>query len=124
MLPDLSHDALIRATQKEDLIRKTADQITKDFAELGLEVTFSGQTDQFYPELFHQVNILVEEMMANDMNRFLTMLYRIDISNKEISTYQKQMEESTQPEIVTTLIIHRELKKVMTREYFKQQNKQ
>ena len=119
MLPDFSPNSLAKAAQKDDLIQKTAAQIIKDFAEFGLEVTFSGNTEQFYPELIQQVHQLVEELLANDYNRFLAMLYRIDISNKEMAEYQQMMPQSNKTEVVTTLVIHRELKKVMTREYFK-----
>lgn len=119
MLPDFSPSSLAKAAQRDDLIQKTADQIIKDFAEFGMEVTFSGQTEQFYPELFQQVHILVEELLANDHNRFLAMLYRIDISSKEVANYQQMMPHNNKSQAITTLIIHRELKKVMTREYFK-----
>lgn len=84
MLPDFTPSTLAKAAQRDDLIQKTAAQIIKDFAEFGLEVTFSGKTDQFYPELFQQLYLLVEELLANDNNRFLAMLYRIDISNSDL----------------------------------------
>ncbi len=119
MLPDFSPNYLATEAKKDDLIQKTAAQIIKDFAEFGLDVSFSGHTNQFYPELFGQLSVLVEELLANDYNRFLAMLYRIDISNKDLENYRQMMPQSNQTEIVTTVIIHRELKKVMTREYFK-----
>jgi hypothetical protein len=119
MLPDFNPSTLAKAAQRDDLIQKTAAQIIKDFAEFGLEVTFSGKTDQFYPELFQQLYLLVEELLANDNNRFLAMLYRIDISNSDLDNYKQIMPQSTHAEVVTVVVIHRELKKVMTREYFK-----
>ncbi len=119
MLPQFTPHSLSEATKKEELILKTAQQIIKDFAEFGLEITFSGSTENFYDELFVQMHREVESMLNNDYNKFLTMLYRIDISNKDVELYRTEMRGNTQPEIITTLIIHRELKKVMTREYFK-----
>lgn len=120
MLPDLSINALLQASRKADLINKTARQIIKDFAEFGLNIEFSGNTEQCYPELFGQIKVLVDELLNNDYNKFLNMLYRIDIGQGEIALYRDEMKGSPQTDIFTTLIIHRELKKVMTREYFKQ----
>ncbi len=123
MLPDLSKSAIEKASQQDDLIEKTAQQIIKDFAEFGFEITFSGNTNGFYNELWVQMHTVVRNMINNDQSRFNAMLYRIDISNKDIALYSNEMQDSTYAEMITTLIIHRELKKVITREYFKHHNK-
>ena len=119
MLPELDRTALQKATQREDLIRKAAAQIIKDFAEFGLEVTFSGQVHNFYQELFSQMKMHVDKLLGEQYPRFLSLLYRIDVSEQQVAMYQKEMADAPYIDAVTELIIHRELKKVMIREYFK-----
>jgi len=119
MLPELDRTALQRATQREDLIRKAAEQIIKDFAEFGLEVTFSGEVHNFYQELFSQMKTHVDQLLGEQYPRFLSLLYRIDVSEQQVAMYQQEMADASYLDAVTELIIHRELKKVMIREYFK-----
>ncbi|MBI9062717.1 MAG: hypothetical protein JEZ14_12085 [Marinilabiliaceae bacterium] len=119
MLPELDRKALQQATQREDLIRKAAAQIIKDFAEFGLEVSFSGDVHNFYQELFSQMKIHVDQLLGEQYPRFLSLLYRIDVSEQQVAMYQQEMADATYIDAVTELIIHRELKKVMIREYFR-----
>ncbi len=123
MLPELDRSALQKATQREDLIRKAAAQIIKDFAEFGLEVTFSGQVNNFYQELFSQMKMHVDQLLGEHYPRFLSLLYRIDVSEQQVAMYQQEMADAPYIDAVTELIIHRELKKVMIREYFKVHSK-
>ena len=118
-LPVYSRSELAQAVRREDLIKETAAQIIKDFGEFNLDLTFSGDTDSFYEELSHQMVEHVEKIMEHSHSALLGLLYRIDISNKEIELYQQEMQGQSYAAIITELIIHRELKKVMTREYFK-----
>lgn len=122
MLPELDRKALAKAAQREDLIRKTATQIIKDFAEFGLDVTFSGNIENFYLELFNQMREHVDRLLAEQYPRFLGLLYRIDVSEQQVAMYQDEMSDASYADAVTELIIHRELKKVMIREYFKSQS--
>jgi len=121
MLPELDRIALKKATQREDLIRKAAAQIIKDFAEFGLDVTFSGEVQNFYQELFSQMKKHVDQLLGEQYPRFLSLLYRIDVSEQQVAMYQQEMADASYIDAVTELIIHRELKKVMIREYFKAQ---
>ncbi len=121
--PVLTRDALQKASRKNDLIIETGYQIQKDFGEFGLEVKFSGNASSFYEELFDQMKDHVEQLMAESMERFMHFLYRIDISQHNIAQYEKEMEEDDIHVVLTELIIHRELKKVITRDYFRQQTK-
>jgi hypothetical protein len=118
-LPVFSKSELAIAAKREDLIRETAAQIIKDFGEFNLDLSFSGDTDSFYDELSKQMVIHVTDLIRNSQNRFLALLYRIDIGNKEIELYQNEMKGHSYPAIITELIIHRELKKVLTRDYFR-----
>ncbi len=120
--PALSRSDLLKASRKNDLIIETAQQIQKDFAEFGLDITFSGKAEHFYTELFEQMKTHVADILASSAHQFMHLLYRIDISEQQVMMYEKEMPEHSYDEIVTELIIHRELKKVITRDFFRQQN--
>ncbi|MFO8001315.1 MAG: hypothetical protein R6U46_08725 [Marinilabilia sp.] len=121
-LPSLSAEEIRKAAKREDLIRETAAQIIKDFAEFELDIRFSGNVNDFYQELFGQMKIHAEDILARNGAKFFNLLYRIDVDPEEIDRYQQQFPEGTLSEIITELIIHRELKKVMIRDYFRQSN--
>jgi hypothetical protein len=120
-LPVFSKDELQKATQKADLIEATAHQIIKDFAEFGMEVRFSGETTSFYEELSAQLEVHVRHLLSENYSGFMGLLYRIDIGEKEIAQYEQDMKGFPYARIITELIIHREIKKVLFRTYFKEQ---
>jgi len=119
ILPTFSKDDLKKATSEIDLIKAVAQQIIKDFAEFGLEVKFSGETSDFYKELSVQLELHVERLILENYSGFIGLLYRIDIGSREIAQYQEDMKGFPYPRIITELIIHREIKKVLYREYYK-----
>jgi len=124
MLPQLNRHALQQACGHEDLIRKAAAQVIKDFAEFGFEVSFSGDVYGFYDELFGQMKTHVVSIMGEHYSQFLNFLYRIDVSEAQVAVYQREMGDVSYEVALTELIIHREMKKVMIREYFKAQSSQ
>jgi len=122
--PVLSREELQKASRRNELIVETGFQIKKDFGEFGFEIEFSGSADYFYEELFAQMKGYVEQIMTESMERFMHFLYRIDINQNNIAQYEKEMDEEDIYTVLTELIIHRELKKVITRDYFRQQSQQ
>lgn len=121
MIPQLNRKALQQACGREDLIRKTAAQVIKDFAEFGFEVKFSGNVEGFYDEVFNQMKGHVVDIMGEYYSQFLNFLYRIDVTEEQVMIYQKEMGDVSYEDALTELILHREMKKVMIREYFKAQ---
>ena len=120
--PATSREDLLHASRKNELIIETGRQIQKDFGEFGLAIRFSGQAEVFYDELFDQMKNHVDLLISGSQDRFMHFLYRIDISEKQIMLYEQEMPNSNYAEILTELIIHRELKKVITRDYFRSQS--
>ncbi len=121
MLPQLNRKALQEACTREDMIRKTAAQIIKDFAEFGFDIHFSGDVENFYQELYGQMKTHLLTILSEHYTRLLGFLYRIDISEDQVAIYQKEMDNAPYEDALTELIIHREMKKVMIREYLKAQ---
>ncbi len=123
MLPQFNRQALWQACGRDDLIQKAIAQIIKDFAEFGFEISFSGDVYGFYDELFGQMRTHVKHIMGEHYSQFLNFLYRIDVSEGQVTVYQREMGGVDYEDALTELIIHREMKKVMIREYFKAQTK-
>lgn len=117
--PSLTDSELEKAFKREDLMRETAQQIIKDFAEFSLELRLSGEVSDFYQELFGQMRMHVDDLMGENGEKFFNLLYRIDVSPDEIGSYQKQFPDVPLPDVITELIIHRELKKVLIKDYFR-----
>ena len=121
-LPSLTASEIRKATKREDLIRETADQIIKDFAEFELEIRFSGNILDFYNELFTQMQKHVDNLLSLNGEKFFNLLYRIDVEPYDIDNYQRQMPRTPLSDVISELIIHRELKKIMIRDYFRRSN--
>ena len=106
--------------RQADLIHQTARQIQKDFAEFGMDITFSGELDTAYNELYDQVIEHIQQMVERNFHKLFSFLYRIDLSEKTILRHEVQFPEYTKAEVITHLIIQREIKKVLIRNYFKE----
>jgi hypothetical protein len=104
---------------KAEIISQTAEQIIRDFGRFGLEITFSGNTAMAYEELFEQLTITITHLIEHDFGRLYALLYQIDLSEVQIIKKKKEFPEHSDAEIITELVLHRELKKVLTRNYFK-----
>ena len=106
--------------RRVDLIHQTARQIQKDFAEFGMEVSFSGDIEAAYDELFDQMHGHLKTMLAKNYNAIFNFLYRIDLSEKSIVRAESDFPEYSKVEVMCHLIIQREIKKVLIRNYFKE----
>ncbi|MEO9483749.1 MAG: hypothetical protein ABJG47_09905 [Ekhidna sp.] len=98
------------------LVKQSYQLIRKDFG-LEVEMEFGDEKNEFdrlEQFLIKQVNYLLD----HDLNRLLTALYRIDISEEKTKDL---LQSSKQGEIATNLaraIIEREKQKVMTRQKY------
>lgn len=106
--------------RRADLIHQTAQQIQKDFAEFGMEVNFSGELETAYDELFDQMHAHLAHMLANEYNKLFNFFYRIDLNEKTIVRTEMEFPEYSKAEVLCHLIIQREIKKVLIRNYFKE----
>jgi hypothetical protein len=118
-LPSFSEDVLRQASKQEELIRETAGQIIKDFAEFDLSISFSGNVHDFYQVLFVQMQQHVAFLLTEKTEKFLNLLYRIDVDISDIESYQIQVPDVPFDSLVTELILHREFKKVLMRDFFR-----
>ncbi len=109
----------------EQYVRETAEQIIKDFERYGIDIQFPQNLHFAYDELYDQLIIEIERLLALNEGKLMAMLYTIDVSEKKIVEQAHQQKEKGIAEIITEQTLDREFKKVLTRHYFKQasQNK-
>lgn len=102
-----------------DLIKDTANQIIKDFEMFGMEIKFSGNKYNAYEELFNQIEPHINKLISTNQQKFMGILYRIDLSDEQIKKAIDQNASEPFSEIVTDLIIKRELQKVVIRSHYR-----
>ncbi len=104
---------------KTEVIRQTVEQVKKDFTMFGMDVEFTGNTDMAYNEMFIQLSSYVAHMLEIDPHRLSSLLYQVDLGENKIMESSNLHPEWPLAEVITELVIHRELKKVLIRNYYK-----
>ena len=104
---------------KTEVIRQTVEQVKKDFTMFGMDVDFTGNSDLAYEEMFRQLTAHISHLLEIDPHRLSALIYQIDIGENKIMDSGALHPEWTLPEVIAELIIHRELKKVLIRNYYK-----
>jgi len=104
---------------KTEVIGKTVDQFIKDFTMFGMDIEFTGNTALAYEEMFIQLTSHVSRLLEIDSHRLSALLYQVDLGENKVMESSVLHPEWSLPEVITELIIHRELKKVLIRNYYK-----
>jgi hypothetical protein len=97
-----------------EMIRLTAEQIKKDFAFFSLPVVFSGNRETAYAELSEQVLPHIRQLVENDYARFLSLMYRVDIPERQLAVPAG----AEKYQHFTNLVIKRCLQKVVLRKLY------
>jgi hypothetical protein len=121
-LPLISNLNISAHLNREEIVRETAAQIMKDFGMFGVEITFTGNIETAYQELHNQLIEQISRLVSVNYDLFLSVMYQIDISDREIVKAQQDLPHYSHTEIVAHQIIARELKKVLLRRYFREQS--
>jgi hypothetical protein len=101
-----------------EIIRATARQIIKDFGMSGVELRFSRTPQKAYIELFSRISPIIEKLLDRNIGSFYNLLYRIDISEIQIKKEVSENPDKKFSEVISHLIIKRELQKVVMRKKF------
>ena len=101
-----------------DILNDTALQVVKDFGMVGLEIKFSENAGNAYSELFAQVHPHIEKLLKGDTQTFYSLMYRIDISEGQIKKETALAVDKPFSEVITDLILKRELLKVVMRKSY------
>ncbi len=113
-----SSDDITRYKDREEILRKTVKQIEKDFIQFGFHIEFPEDLKYAYYSLFDQLKKFIQQIMTESTETFYSLLYRIDLSERAIHEEAKKNPETELEDIITHLILNRELQKVLTREYY------
>ncbi len=100
---------LVDASFSEKVLR----QIEKDFQQLDLSLDIDS------PEIINLMQYHIEQLLHNDYARLMNLLYRIDLSESKMKALKKYDPSMPERDVITFLIIQREMQKVMFREMFK-----
>ena len=103
---------------KAEYINKTAQQIIKDFGFERIEITFSGNPYAAYEELFNQIEPNITKLLQDDYRKFMSILYRIDLSETQINKALRDNTSESVGGVITDLIIKRELQKIVIRNFY------
>ncbi|WP_303919187.1 hypothetical protein [Draconibacterium sediminis] len=118
-LPVVNNTNLENLMDKAEIVQQTAEQIMKDFGMFGVEITFSGDTDNAYHELHQQLIDQITGLVETNYDLLLSVLYQVDITNREIVQAEQDLPHYSHIEIIAHQVIARDLKKVLLRRYFK-----
>lgn len=104
-----------------ELIKATAEQIIKDFEMFGMKIRFSGNAYNAYEELFEQIEPHIKKLIDSNHSKFMGILYRIDLNDEQVKRAINENSSEPFSDIITDLIIKRELQKVVIRNHYKTQ---
>ncbi|MBL4654487.1 MAG: hypothetical protein JKY33_01520 [Bacteroidia bacterium] len=102
-----------------ELLHDTVNLIIKDFSQFDLEVKFSGNVEGAYEELKAELFPQVEDLVNNNNETLMSILYRIDVNEKKIANLLDDSNGQKYAEVIVDLILDREWQKALTRKYFK-----
>ena len=69
-------------------------------------------------ELQQKLTAFINELIVNDFQRLITILYRIDVDEKKLKRILLENAGTDAGEIIATLVIEREIQKIETRKQF------
>jgi hypothetical protein len=105
-----------------NIINATREQILRDLNLAGTELSLSGDPYKAYEELKIQLTPFIRKKYNQDKISFQSLLYRVDVSEKDFKNSLTPDSTDTFEEKISELIIRREFQKVITRKYFSEKN--
>jgi len=107
--------SLLQNIQKENLYTQTIQQLNKDFQLANIDKSFSVLIEPI--DLKKELNKFIKNLLINNYDGYLNLLYRIDVSEKELRKISDKMLTETIEEI-SFLILKREFQKVMLKKRY------
>ena len=100
---------------------ETAIAIRNQFGLEKIQDELGGDSQQ-YEALKKQLSKRIEEMIDLEFDRFVNLLYRIDISESKVKQALAEQPFSKGAEKVADMIIQRQLQKIITRKQYSASN--
>ena len=76
-----------------------------------------------FEEIREQLSQNVNDLIVNDFQKLVSLLYRIDVSESKLKQLLKEENHEDAGKIIADMIIERQLQKIKTRQQFKQPDK-
>lgn len=117
MKPVPNQQAIERARNDKELLLETVEQIRKDLGELGISIEFNPSWSDPYDQLMGELVRVLDPILTQKREQFFHLLYRIDISEENV---MNAISDGSGKELdgIAHLILERELKKVLFRNFF------
>lgn len=115
MLPEVWEKEIININEPIDWVEETSRQLVKDFELLGIDISFQPLTKDAYKDLYSQASQKIQHLFEKEHHRFLNLLYRIDMSEKDLN---QLLSDCPPPELydrITEYLLKREFMKVVMR---------
>lgn len=115
MLPAKNSLALLKSIAIENLYERLIEQLNKDFQLTNVALSFdiTNSPIQLKKRLFE----VLLNLITNQYNDYLNLLYRIDVSESELAKLKKD-HLTTSIEEITYLVLKREYQKVWFKQNF------
>lgn len=97
----------------QDMLLPVLAQIEKDFRTSGLEWKTEINSAKNYPELFELLLPHIHFLLDRHSEQLMQLLYRVDIPEDQLKKSAGDFPEKSFPQLVTELIILRELHKTL-----------
>jgi len=116
---DIPASAIQRCRSDKEIIELTIKQIIKDFALFGLQIDYDSALGFSWQQVYLGLETQIRHLLEASPAKILSLLYQIDIPDEKIMAQAEKQEKRQLSEVVSEMIMERELKKVLTRLYFK-----
>ena len=88
-------------------------QLKKDFQNSGIDVEFIDEFIQEFDFIHHSISNRLKQLLKNGTFKLNELLYRIDISESQISALSKKKPQLSFEDLLAELIMKRILQKVV-----------
>ena len=84
-----------------------------------IEHIHTSLTTQQTEAIQQQLEVWINDLIQNDFERLVQLLYRMDVSEKKVKQLLSSHPQTDAATIISQLMIERQLQKVKTRQQFK-----
>ncbi len=92
------------------------EKINHELQTLGLPVNGNGHS---YTDLLQHLSYHINHLIANDFNKLIVILYRLDVSEEQVHKLLKLQPNNLASDSIAKLVIDRQQKKMQMKESFK-----
>ncbi len=114
MFPEKNAVDLVTAVSNENLFNNLIHQLNKDFQLANINVKFSESISS--KELIDELSKAIFYLLKNEYDSYLNLIYRIDVSERELLTLDLNSEDIISD--ITFLVLKREAQKVWFKSKF------